>query len=690
MDYAALKRRPSGSQEDRGDSWFSWSSYRAQAVLCVATHALLILAHIALLVVCEGKYEHRVTFALTPRSVKWYPLIATTTVQVIGTITLSVLVAGTQSLAFRRNLYVRQTLTALHDRSYAWMSQGAALKTLWQQLKLQAAAVGVAYIAAYLFGVWVLHITIPGVVDVVPYNATVSTVQRTTLANLTTQNASFASTYDVLSVYDQMALLGPGLQENIVYDVIPQVPSAVGNTTVNASVYTVECAAYPTPIPTLTASSFYYFMRDYSLDSVFMGPADVISPFQDLNATNIPFIATFPFNSTMIYTAQATGCEPGDCSVPIVLLSPLPILDSSGSEAPLPGGAWVPIQPVITVDTGDLEMMTALQLLACNVNISNVHINVSVDTRLPIGNISQPQEGALWSKWTLPDNATLTDQLRFAQNQPLFSPPSSHGSATSVAIGNSTLSGPAAAPVVFDQGWYAPQTGMIWADVPGADLANSILQFPLKTMKIMPTAFDMFLNEDLGLVAQNRTSVGLADINHSLAKTLAALAWYANRVDYSGSHSTAGIINMPSIYSAYDTPPLIMADANIGSGPLPYGEAQITIQVQRLQLNFSFVPIVVGLVASVGLLILALLMIRRPARERAAVDSYVEIDSGGLLQYTWLLGNEPHLAQVSSPELANLRAAGMFDVNIGDRVRRRVDSRAASTASKEEGYAYGS
>ena len=45
--------------------------------------------------------------------------------------------------------------------------------------------------------------------------------------------------------------------------------------------------------------------------------------------------------------------------------------------------------------------------------------------------------------------------------------------------------------MVFDQGWFAVQTGQIWADVPGADLANDILTHPLNTMKIMPTAFDM-------------------------------------------------------------------------------------------------------------------------------------------------------------------------------------------------------
>lgn len=53
--------------------------------------------------------------------------------------------------------------------------------------------------------------------------------------------SSQASSYDILMVYDQVPTLG--LLDNMVYDVIPTVPSAVGNTTVNASVYEVNCAA---------------------------------------------------------------------------------------------------------------------------------------------------------------------------------------------------------------------------------------------------------------------------------------------------------------------------------------------------------------------------------------------------------------------------------------------------------------
>ena len=54
---------------------------------------------------------------------------------------------------------------------------------------------------------------------------------------------SLVSTYDILLTYGQMPTVG--LVENMVYDIIPVVPQATGNTTVNASLYNVECAAVP-------------------------------------------------------------------------------------------------------------------------------------------------------------------------------------------------------------------------------------------------------------------------------------------------------------------------------------------------------------------------------------------------------------------------------------------------------------
>lgn len=95
-----------------------------------------------------------------------------------------------------------------------------------------------------------------------------------------------------------------------------------------------------------------------------------------------------------------------------------------------------------------------------------------------------------------------------------------------------------------------------------------------------------------------------------------------------------------------------------------YGEATITVIVQRLRLNLSFFPIFIGLVTSMSLLVLCVIVIHVPAHARAAFDPRGVVDSGGLLQYTWLLGTEPHLAAVETPQLENLRAAGLFEIQV--------------------------
>lgn len=61
--------------------------------------------------------------------------------------------------------------------------------------------------------------------------------------NASNASDSEVSSYDILLFYNQFTTIG--LIENMVYDIIPSVPSAIGNTTVNASTYEVDCAAVP-------------------------------------------------------------------------------------------------------------------------------------------------------------------------------------------------------------------------------------------------------------------------------------------------------------------------------------------------------------------------------------------------------------------------------------------------------------
>ena len=49
--------------------------------------------------------------------------------------------------------------------------------------------------------------------------------------------------FSILDVYGRFPTIG--LAENMVYDVIPIIPNAVGSTAVNASIYNVTCSTLP-------------------------------------------------------------------------------------------------------------------------------------------------------------------------------------------------------------------------------------------------------------------------------------------------------------------------------------------------------------------------------------------------------------------------------------------------------------
>lgn len=653
------------------------SAYMSHTSICVGLHLLLIFLHLVLLFVYFGRYEHSISFGITPFAVDWSPLIITTLMQVFGTIHLALLVMYTQSLAFRCDLYVHQTLTALHDKSSAWLGLGTACRSLWNQFKLRAASGSVACITAYLFGIWLLHITIPTVLNVVPYNATVPTVYRTTLAN-STVNADYASAYDILLVYDQVPTLG--LQDNMVYDVIPYVPSAKGTATVNGSVYSVDCAALPFVQQPIQAFQSRDRPGQPNMTWLVLG-LDAADPH------SYHYSSSIPYNAPVIYTGQVIDLGPdcetagpytsGSCWAPIVVLSTLSIVDSSGSEAPIAGGPWLPIDPQVIVPTPSAEpavMITGIQVVACSVNITNIKVDISVNTRAPAVDLQKPLPRSAWKNWTWPEAPILTDQLRIAQSAPYYSPPSGHSSSFTVITGSANGTKPA--PPVRLPGFELEAFQV--APVDKNPIPNAILNLS-STKTVYPTAFDVFLNEDLRILADNRTNVTLEEINHTLERALAATFWYGNQVNYSSSHAIAGRARPESAYTELAKAELNLTSSNAADASHAYGEATIMVIVQRLRLNLSLAPIVVGLVTSLVLLALSILVTHVPASARAAFDPKSVVDNGGLLQYTWLLGNEPHLADIASPDLDKLREAGMFDIHMGDEVKKRMLPNCAPT-----------
>lgn len=60
------------------------------------------------------------------------------------------------------------------------------------------------------------------------------------------KHRNLAQSYDILSVYNQFPQIG--LQDNVIYDVLPVIPMAIGNTTVNATVFDAHCGGLNTEL----------------------------------------------------------------------------------------------------------------------------------------------------------------------------------------------------------------------------------------------------------------------------------------------------------------------------------------------------------------------------------------------------------------------------------------------------------
>ncbi|GJE98956.1 hypothetical protein PsYK624_151940 [Phanerochaete sordida] len=623
-------------------------------VTCLALHILLVVVHLALFVVISRHYEHAATFPITHATTTWIPLAVGAAQQAFATVYTAALVLVTQRLALRAALRTRQTLTAVHDKSAAWLGLGAALDALWQQTKLRAAPGGVALVTLYLLCVFALHISVPSLFHVVPANVTTLRSVQTTLvtANFT---PNMVSAYDALLSYNQIAKVG--LLDNIVYDILPQTPGALGNASVNASIYEVQCMALPNIVNGNIESSGSTPTSFFRMDET-----DATISLQ------LPYYqAVYSGYLSNITKSQASteACDQTSCWSPIILASTAAIVDSSGAQPPTSSGnpwtSWQAgvLQPII--DSEDHQspltvLMTSVQMVACVVDIRDMQINVSATSLQPINPPPAPTE-ASWETFSWPQNLAVGDpRLLAAQNAPAFSPASGHENAIQLSyayifdLNSSQITGPA----ILSPGA---------AIVSSADqLALQVEHSPAEEAVVLPRAFDRqgpsFVSADLNIASRNRTNITLAELNRSVAKALATVHWYGQSLAYSNASVLAdGLLSSPF---ELDTPRIIRTSQT----PITeYGQTTIMVAEARYCLNLSLAPLIVGIVASIILLLLAILLIRSPSSSNQSSLGRADIDSAGILQITWLLGNEPHISSVAHPELEALRTAGMFDLD---------------------------
>ncbi|KAI0788914.1 hypothetical protein BC629DRAFT_1440116 [Irpex lacteus] len=142
-------------------------------------------------------------------------------------------------------------------------------------------------------------------------------------------------------------------------------------------------------------------------------------------------------------------------------------------------------------------------------------------------------------------------------------------------------------------------------------------------------------------------AIQVTDLQLTLGKAIAAMVWYHRNGNHSNvfSYNAAWMLNEDRV-----------------------GLADVEVAVLRLRLSFNVIPLAVGLGISCGLFLITFLLSRRPLRSGGSSKLRVI----GILQLTWLLGNESHLVDVRKPDHQKLRKAGLFYVQMSARAQQKM------------------
>ncbi|KAI0777065.1 hypothetical protein BC629DRAFT_1525131 [Irpex lacteus] len=556
-------------------------------------------------------------------------VLVSVTTQTFSTLYLAALVLITQRLALIRDLHTRQTLTAIHDKASAWLGLGSSLFALWDQKSLCSSALGVILIGLYWAGIAVLHIIIPASVSVTTYNATVLTQQTTRLAR---------------SEFPQI-----GLEENMIYDILPVVPTAVNNATVNATVFEAHCGVLSQNVRVKPHPHFKNISSE-QLKWIFE------TNFTELRVTaNLSMDILAP--GTLTTYAQLQGYDYADAAVSemlsnvIPVVSTIPVVDASqsmkGTVKFNPGVAWYSLTSewkYWSIANSE-ALVDSVQIFLCNVSIVTTTIEVSAITRRPFKKNALPAVDVLWKNWSFRDYpATAHNSMLNLVQESFSSPP------------------PSTRRVAYNNLASLYNTTSLQLD--RSSLVGTI-----------PTTYsliDQFLMEDLNytdtmtqsptdqLNASLSRGISLSDLQHSLGKAVAAMMWYGGNKDQSSTYTDG--LDSSTLQRTNDT-----------------GKATVEVLNIRLRLNFNILLSAVGLGVSCVLFALTFLLSSRPKGQEVNND----LNSAGILQLTWLLGNESRFAGIRRPDRQELRRAGLFDVQMSTWAKHKTRRDSSEYESSE-------
>ncbi|KAJ3534660.1 hypothetical protein NM688_g7102 [Phlebia brevispora] len=460
---------------------------RLTIALCITLHAILVLIFAAILATYEAGVYNR-PLALSSTTTRTVITIVSQSFTIAYCAILALL---TQRLTLHDFIKRPQTLTAIHDKSSAWLGLGSSLQTLTRQRKLISDILGVFMITLYLLLIFVVHTTLPDIFGITAQNVTTLATYPTTLGRqsnisgvLTSGDASNAI-FSILQVYDTLDLATIGVSENMLYDIIPVIgsPASGAEVEVNATTFSVDCGS----LPGIAQANFqipdsgseegipqYTFGLNggrYSASLVPMGP-----------------------NQFQVVPLVDNNEDPTDYKSMVVVASTYTVVNSTGNNV-----TATSINPVweITPEGSTVpdENISNVVLIGCNFNVQNSTAFVDAQSRSVV-HYSAPPNSKSQGEWT--DPGIQSDPLLqeffeyFVQNEP---------------IAQDTMVYEVSVTNVTSNATYIP--------------SPSLLEWFLYT--------DISAKEDPNLYG-TLDSVSAEQLSSSLGRAYAAVLWYYNSV----------------------------------------------------------------------------------------------------------------------------------------------------------------
>jgi len=567
--------------------------------MCILLHVVVVLLHVMLFVVWWYRLEHKVVVSSNSSAVS-SAIVAIS--QFCALVFTTALVIVTQQLAHRDILLQRQTLTASHDQSTAWMGLGSALLVVWRQFRIPASVFGTLLVSVYLIGIAILHISTPSLFNLQIFDKPNTTVISTqigmpiiTAVDPNSEELSISPWMNIGTLLPYLARANSnstiGVQNATLYDILDD-NDGTGAVAVGAKSFNVTCGLV-TNVTTAGQNSLVWNGNSYDFDTI---APHVLG--NDCPST--------PGHMTVLLGRNAL----------FHIAGPTTMVDSYGNTASI-----VSLNPPWTFDDSGISVDN-LTLIGCTLSIINQNAVVNARTKLLVS--AEPDATKIQSEWQIWNpSSNLSDQdpqvddwCNMISGMPAGQLPSLYGACIN-HLGELSLNPPAVCRFL---------------DVGSMFLMDRLGLYP------------QFPDLDLGGITPVPLIVNLHQFENALATMTALMYWGA-------------------AYLQPDSWIKNVTGSDIGHTSVLQGQA--IVSSTQTQLNINIISLAVGFSTSVILLITAFILIRRrPTVSEVGVNPTGILSIMWMAYRHPELQNK--FLQVVEPTVYNLRKMGMVEVQLTD------------------------